>query len=76
MGSATVAVLPPTIYNTGALVVTSLNVPCPFGLGAQVRASTALKHSGTYYRYAHSPAPLRCEMGCGSWFSVLSRRSA
>ena len=50
MGSVTAAALPPTIYNTGALVVTSLNVPCPFGFGAQVRASTALKHGGVYYR--------------------------
>ena len=50
VGDATLHALPTTRFNTGVLVL-SINVACPFSLGAQVRPSTAIKHAGEYFVY-------------------------
>eukprot|EP01052_Picozoa_sp_SAG31_P011019 SAG31_NODE_614_length_13525_cov_4.312230_7_plen_124_part_00 len=50
-GDAVVLPLAPTIYNPGVLMVSELQIECPFSLGAQLRATTTVRYDGDYYRY-------------------------
>ena len=50
-GDATLQELEPTTYNTGQMLVSQLNVDCPFGYWAQFQPATTLKIDGQYYRY-------------------------
>jgi hypothetical protein len=50
-GDAHFHALPPTVYNEGVLLVSQLNVACPFSVGARVRFSTTITFNGAYYRH-------------------------